>query len=80
MGKCFRLANNVYSMLRYCKMQVYESFRSENILFFGSRKNDTNAGTETDVSGNVDLTQSWVFDFELCRPDSFFSAIYRLLS
>ena len=55
-------------------MQVHESFRSENILFFASRRNDTNAGTETDVSGNVDLTQPWVFGFEFSRPDSFFSA------
>ena len=55
-------------------MQVHESFRSENILFFASHKNDTDAGTETDVSGNVDLTQPWVFGFEFSRPDSFFSA------
>ena len=61
-------------MLRHFKMQVHESFRSENILFFASRKNDTNAGTENDVSGNVNLTQPWVFGFEFSRPNSFFSA------
>ena len=55
-------------------MQVHESSRSKVILFFESRKNDTNADIETDVLGDVDLTQSWFFDFGLCRPDSFFPA------
>lgn len=55
-------------------MQVHESFRSENILFFTSHTSDANGSAQINTSEKLDLTQPWIFGFEFSRPDSFFSA------
>lgn len=55
-------------------MQVHESFRSENILFFTSRTGVENKNAQNETLDKVDLTQPWIFGFEFSRPDSFFSA------
>ncbi len=55
-------------------MQVHESFRSENILFFAPQAKDTNDTAYADASEKVDLNQPWIFGFEFSRPDTFFSA------
>ena len=55
-------------------MQVHESFRSENVLFFPSTTSDGDGTRLDEASNNVDLTRPFIFGFEFSRPDSFFSA------
>ena len=55
-------------------MQVHESFRSENILFFPSTASDVDGNKLDEASKDVDLTRPLIFGFEFSRPDSFFSA------
>ena len=65
---------DIQSVLKCCNMQVHESFRSENILFFTSRIGTDNENAQSEALDKVDLTQPWIFGFEFSRPDSFFSA------
>ncbi len=64
----------IQSVLNRYNIQVHESFRSENILFFTSRTGVDNGNAQNETLDKVDLTQPWIFGFEFSRPDSFFSA------
>ena len=67
-GKCASIEAHNYNI------QVHESFRSENILFFPSNAIDVDGGRQDEASKDVDLTRPLIFGFEFSRPDSFFSA------
>ncbi|OAQ97460.1 hypothetical protein LLEC1_03547 [Akanthomyces lecanii] len=49
--------------------QVHESFRSENIVFF-----PTAGSPEASLLEEPDVTEPWVFGFDLSRPEKYFSS------
>ena len=74
MGQCSGHSTEGNPELKRYNMQVHESFRSENILFFGSHTSNASNNEQIDASEKNNLTQPWIFGFEFSRPDSFFSA------
>src|SRR5437763_14435985 len=52
-------------------IQVHESFRSENILFFPATDTDHIHSAAED---RIDYSEPWIFGFEYSRPEDFFSS------